>query len=98
MGRRNKGPGVSESAQRIYFGINFWDSFGPTFLGKDGREVAAVEATPEIDLTIGDLNMKESPVSSPALVVARILMRVIFLLMLVRWRLYCSIVDIVNIT
>jgi len=61
MGRRNKGPGVSESAQRIYFGINFWDSFAPTFLDKDGREVAAVEATPEIDLTTGDLNMNDAP-------------------------------------
>jgi len=33
-------PGLT---QRFYFGINFWDTFGPTFLGKGRREVAAVE-------------------------------------------------------
>jgi len=61
MGRRNQEPGVSESAQRIYFGNHFWDSFGPKFLGKGGCEVAAVEATPEIDLTTGDLDMNDPP-------------------------------------
>jgi len=32
-------------AQRFYFGINFWDTFGLTFLGKGGCDVAAVETT-----------------------------------------------------
>jgi len=53
MGRTNQEPRVSDSARSdttIWFNlINFWDTFGLTILG--GREVAAVETTPEVDLT-----------------------------------------------
>jgi len=47
-------PGLT---QRFYFGINFWDTFGLTFLGKGRREVAAVETTPDFNLMTGDLDM-----------------------------------------
>jgi len=36
------------------------DTFGLTFLGKGGREVAAVETTPEFDLMTGDLDMNNT--------------------------------------
>jgi len=50
-------PGLT---QRFYFGINFWDTFGLTFLGKGRREVAAVETTPDFDLMTGDLDMNNT--------------------------------------
>jgi len=50
-------PGLT---QRFYFGINFWDTFGLTFLGKGGREAAAVETTPDFDLMTGDLDMNNT--------------------------------------
>jgi len=50
-------PGLT---QRFYFGIYFWDTFGLTFLGKSGREVAAVETTPEVDLKTGDLDINNT--------------------------------------
>jgi len=46
--------------QRFYIGINFWDAFGLTFLGKGGREVAAVETTPEFEFMTGDLDMNNT--------------------------------------
>jgi len=51
-------PGLT---QRFNFGINIWDTFGLTFLGKGGREVAAVETTPDFDLMIGDLGNTLKP-------------------------------------
>ncbi|KAH8349459.1 hypothetical protein KR084_005239, partial [Drosophila pseudotakahashii] len=45
----------------FYFGINFWDTFGLTFLGKGGTEFAAIEAPPEYDLMTGDLDMNDPP-------------------------------------
>jgi len=51
-------PGLT---QRFNFGINFWDTFSLTFLGKGRREVAGVEATPEIDLMTGDVDMNDTP-------------------------------------
>ncbi|KAH8351722.1 hypothetical protein KR084_005477 [Drosophila pseudotakahashii] len=51
-------PGLT---QRFYFGINFWDTFGLTFLGKGGNEFAAIEAPPEYDLMTGDLDMNDPP-------------------------------------
>jgi len=50
-------PGLT---QRFYFGIHFWDTFGLTFFGKGGREVAPVETTPEVDLMTGDLDMNNT--------------------------------------
>jgi len=46
-------PGLT---QRFYFGNNFRDTFGLTFLGNGGREVDAVETTPDFDLMTGDLD------------------------------------------
>jgi len=46
--------------QRFYFGINFWETFGLAFLGKGGREVAAVETTPDFDLMTGDLEINNT--------------------------------------
>jgi len=63
MRRRNQGPRVFDSAisdTMIFFGINFWDKFGLTFLGKGGREVAAVETTPDFDLITGDLDVNNT--------------------------------------
>jgi len=63
MGRRDQGPRVFDSARSdttIFFGINFWDKFGLTFLGKGGREVAAVETTPDFDVMTGDLDMNNT--------------------------------------
>jgi len=63
MERRNQGPRVFDSARsdtRILFGIHFWDTFGITFLAKGGREVAAVEAVPEINPLTGDLDMNNT--------------------------------------
>jgi len=50
-------PGLT---QRFYFGINFWDTFALTFLGKGGREVAAVETTPDLYPVNGDLDMNNT--------------------------------------
>jgi len=50
-------PGLT---QRFYFGINFWDTFGLTFLCKGGREAAAIETTPDLDLMTGDLDMNNT--------------------------------------
>jgi len=47
--------------QRIYSGINFWDTFGLAFIGKGGHEVAAVETTPDFDLMTGDLDNTLKP-------------------------------------
>jgi len=45
--------------QRFCFGINFWDTFGLTFLGKGGREAAAVETTPDFDFMTGDAQVRD---------------------------------------
>jgi len=50
-------PGLT---QRFYFGINFLDTFGLTFLGIGRREVATVETTREVDLMPGDLDMNNT--------------------------------------
>jgi len=50
-------PGLT---QRFCFGINFWDTFGLTFLGKGGHEVAAVELAPEVDLMTENLDMNNT--------------------------------------
>jgi len=37
-------PGLT---QRFYFGIHFWNTFGPTILCKGEREVSAIKETPQ---------------------------------------------------